>query len=84
MPSRTLEDLKPGQCATVTALHSKGLERRRMMDLGIIPGTLIQAEFDSPMGDPVAYKIRGTLVALRREQAEYIDIEPQNTPQTEG
>lgn len=73
-PVKTLEDLQPGQTAVVTALTSTGLERRRMMDLGIIPGTRVQAEFDSPLGDPTAYKIRGTLVALRRGQAKLVHI----------
>ncbi len=37
--NRTLADLKPGRRALVTALHSQGPERRRMMDLGMVPGT---------------------------------------------
>jgi Fe2+ transport system protein FeoA len=44
------------------------------MDLGILPGTVIAAELVSPGGDPVAYRVRGTLLALRREQAEHILI----------
>jgi Fe2+ transport system protein FeoA len=45
-----------------------------MMDLGILPGTIIEAELESPGGDPTAYRIRGALIALRREQAELIRI----------
>lgn len=44
------------------------------MDLGIVPGTTVEAEYDSPSGDPTAYRIRGTLIALRREQADQINI----------
>jgi Fe2+ transport system protein FeoA len=72
----TLADLKPGQSGAVTELRSQGPERRRMMDLGIVPGTIIAAEMSSPMGDPVAYRVRGALVALRREQANLILIQP--------
>lgn len=55
-------------------MHSGGLERRRMMDLGLIPGTVVYCEFNSPLDDPIAYKVRGTLIALRRVQAQLIDI----------
>ncbi|NDJ77748.1 MAG: ferrous iron transport protein A [Chloroflexi bacterium] len=70
----TLADLQPGQTGIVSRLESQGPERRRMMDLGIVPGTRIFAEMSSPMGDPVAYRIRGAVVALRREQACLIEI----------
>ena len=45
------------------------------MDLGILPGTRIEAVMRSPMGDPVAYRVRGALVALRQGQARQIVIE---------
>jgi len=72
--SRTLADLHPGESGVVTELHSEGPERHRMMDLGIIPGTTITAEMNSPLGDPVAYRVRGALVALRQEQARLVLI----------
>ena len=70
----TLDYLQKGQTATVTALTSSGLNRRRLMDLGILPGTAITIETISPLGDPVAYRVRGAVVALRREQAREIHI----------
>lgn len=70
----TLADLQPGQAGTVKTLHSEGLERRRMMDLGIVPGTVIVAEIQSPLRDPVAYRVRGALIALRQEQAALIEL----------
>ena len=72
--TRTLADLQPGQSGVVIALHSTGLERRRMMDLGIVPGTTLVAEIRSPLGDPVAYRVRGAMVALRQEQARLVSI----------
>lgn len=72
----TLADLVPGHSGIVKAVHSEGLERRRLMDLGIVPGTAITAEMQSPLGDPVAYRVRGALIALRREQAALIEIDP--------
>jgi ferrous iron transport protein A len=72
--NRTLADLLPGQSGIVKELHSQGPERRRMMDLGMVPGTVIAVEMNSPLGDPVAYRVRGALVALRREQARLVLI----------
>ncbi len=72
---RTLADLSVGQSGIVRALHVQGLERRRMMDLGLTPGVRVTAEFRSPLGDPVSYRVRGALIALRRGQALQIDIE---------
>jgi DtxR family transcriptional regulator, Mn-dependent transcriptional regulator len=71
---RLLGALEPGQSAQVRSITSgcRGAERRRFMDLGILPGTTITAEMRSPSGDPTAYRIRGALVAIRREQADQI------------
>lgn len=71
----TLDQLKMGEIASVTKINSEGADRRRLMDLGILPGTYLQAELKSPLGDPVAYRVRGALIALRREQAQEIEIE---------
>ena len=71
-----LSILKPGESGEVLALSPRfrGTERRRMMDLGILPGTVIHAEMDSPGGDPTAYRVRGALIALRDDQADLIRI----------
>ena len=54
----------------------RGVERRRLLDLGLVPGTRVTAEFTSPAGDPVAYRVRGALIALRNQQADMIYVEP--------
>ena len=72
-----LSALKPGEFAKVITIsrRMRGVERRRMMDLGILPGTIIKAEMKSPGGDPTAYIIRDTMIALRNEQASQICVE---------
>jgi len=74
--TKRLSDLKPGEQGKVTLISraSRGIERRRLMDLGILPGTIISSELQSPGGDPTAYRIRGALLALRREQADQVLI----------
>lgn len=76
---RRLSELRPGEVGRVRAIsrRCRGLERRRLLDLGVLPGTEIRAEFVSPGSDPVAYRIRDALIALRRDQAELILIEPE-------
>jgi DtxR family Mn-dependent transcriptional regulator len=76
-PGISLNTLIPGEKGRVIALSPRlrGADRRRMMDLGILPGTTIDVEMTSPSGDPTAYKIRGALIALRKEQANLIQVE---------
>ncbi len=75
----TLAELAPGDSARVVRLAAalQGPQRRRLLDLGVVPGTLISVAFASPGGDPSAYMIRGALIALRKTQAELIQVEAQ-------
>lgn len=72
----TLDQIGVGLKAIVINLHSVDAERRRLLDLGILPGTLIETVMRSPLGDPVAYRIRGSVIALRQEQARMIEVRP--------
>jgi DtxR family Mn-dependent transcriptional regulator len=76
-PFERLSGLDLGQQGTVVAISPvlRGPERRRMLDLGLIPGTVVTAEIRSPGGDPTGYRIRGAVIALRQEQADQIQIE---------
>lgn len=71
-----LSDLPPGEEAVVLGIEGRirGVERRRLMDLGIVPGTIIRKEMVATGGDPAAYLVRGALIALRRSQARYIRV----------
>ena len=75
---KCLSALEPGQKARVIGISTvcRAPERRRMFDLGILPGTIVKVEMESPSGDPTAYRIRGTLIAMRKEQAEMIQVGP--------
>ena len=70
----TLDRLPRSARAVVTRLDIEGPERRRLMDLGVLPGTDIMAQATSPLGDPTAYLVRDSLVALRRSQARRIHV----------
>ena len=60
-----LSDLAPGQRGTVRALGATGAMRRRMLDIGLAPGTEVECLGRSPAGDPSAYLIRGAVIAIR-------------------
>lgn len=69
-----LSRLPVGTKANVTALVSDGPVRRRMLDLGLISGTEIEPLYKSPSGNPVAYRIRGAVIALRSDVSERIMV----------
>lgn len=69
-----LNQLPIGKKANVTALTSDGTTRRRMLDLGIIDGTEIEPLYKNPSGNPVAYLIRGAVIALRSDVSERIMV----------
>lgn len=75
-PLPVLSSLAVGHEATVLGISKamRGHQRRRLMDLGVVPGTNIRAEMRSASGDPVAYSIRGAMVALRQQHADMIFI----------
>lgn len=76
-PMHTLSSLRLGEKATVLGISKacRGQQRRRLMDLGVVPGTKISVEMTSATGDPTAYNIRGALVALRHQHAQQIFIQ---------
>jgi DtxR family Mn-dependent transcriptional regulator len=73
----TLSSLEPGESAVVTGISPlcRGQQRRRLMDLGVVPGTPVQALLRSASGDPVAYWIMGATIGIRKSQADLVHIE---------
>ena len=70
-----LSDLRPGEGAVVRSLGAAGDTRRRLQDIGLISGTTVICERVSPLGDPVAYRIRGATMALRGTDAGVVEVE---------
>lgn len=71
----TLNSIPIGEKCKVKKLNSPGLIRRRLLDLGLIYDTVVEPLQESPSGDPVAYLIRGAVIALRSEVASTILVE---------
>lgn len=70
----TLAELLPGECGTIWENQTVGPLLRRSTDLGFIKGETVQCLFSSASGDPLAYLVRATQIALRREDAARILI----------
>ena len=72
---KNLTNLQEGESACVCSLLSRGSIKRRLQDLGLVEGTQVQCIQKSPYGDPVAYGIRGAVIALRTEDAMGVLVE---------
>lgn len=71
----TLRDLKPGQSGVVASVGGAGNIRRRVLEMGITPGTKIDVIKVAPLGDPVEVVLRGYNLSLRKEEAEAITMQ---------
>lgn len=70
-----LNELKKGQQAIIVQVGGKGAVKRRMMDMGIVPGSTISVVRVAPLGDPIEYLIKGYSLSLRRSEAREILVE---------
>ncbi|MBQ3114852.1 MAG: ferrous iron transport protein A [Clostridia bacterium] len=70
----TLNDLDINEEGYVSSLVSNEDIRRRLLDMGLVEGTRVKCVLKSPGGDPVAYNIRGAVVAIRNEDSKNIFI----------
>lgn len=73
-PRQCLNALRVGQSARVKDISANPAMRRRLLDLGLIQGTCVTCVARSPAGDPAAYLIRGTVIALRGADAAGIRV----------
>lgn len=72
--SGTLTDLPVGKRARVTAVHGSGRVTRRLMEMGVLPGVPIQIVKSAPFGDPIEVRVRGYSLAMRRSEADAIEV----------
>ncbi|MEG1538026.1 MAG: FeoA family protein [Clostridiales bacterium] len=73
--TQCLNDIKPGQKATISQIVSSGSIKRRLLDIGLIKNTEIECLGRSPSGDPTAFMIRGAVIAIRCEDCHNILIQ---------
>jgi len=71
---KVLSNVKIGSFGKVLDINCNGDDRRRFLDLGVVKGTKIRPVLVSPLGDPRAYEIRGSVIAFRKEDADLIEV----------
>lgn len=75
----TLNNLPIGDEAIITKVGGEGALRCRLLDMGIIPKTKVKVQKVAPMGDPLEIRLRGYELTIRKEDAEKIEVEAEDT-----
>ena len=70
-----LDSLKPGESGVVLRVGGAGALRRRLLDMGITPGTTIMVRKVAPLGDPIELSLRGYELSIRKADAKNIEVE---------
>ena len=70
-----LNDLGVNEKCVISSLNSCGIMRRRLMDIGFLPGSVVSCVLSSPSGNPKAYLVKGSVIALRNSDASDIEVE---------
>ena len=69
MNETTLDQIEPGSSATIVRVGAKGNARRRILEMGLCPGSLITMVRRAPLNDPVEFTVRGYFISLRNSEA---------------
>ncbi len=72
-----LANLSTGQTAVIVTLPQGVPSLTRLREMGVLPGTRIQLIRRAPLGDPIEIGVRGSLLSLRLQEAELIDVRPE-------
>jgi len=70
----TLKELPAGSSAKVKTVHGRSVISKRLMEMGVIPGTEIRVVKSAPFGDPIQIRVLGYSLALRKNEAASIEI----------
>ena len=74
---RTLQELSPGESGMIVSVgNQSGAVKRRLVDMGLTPGTVVKVTKIAPLGDPLEVSLRGYELSLRKEDAGQIQIGP--------
>ncbi|MDI9394403.1 MAG: ferrous iron transport protein A [Euryarchaeota archaeon] len=71
----TLNMLEIGQRARIIQVKGKGSSRKRLLDMGMVPGAVLSVSKKAPLGDPLDFKLKGYNLSLRKEEAKMVFVE---------
>lgn len=72
--SMTLTKLPIGKGARVIAVHGEGRVTQRLMEMGVVPGVAVEVIKTAPFGDPIEVRVRGYSLAMRKDEADTIEV----------
>ncbi len=75
MSVKTLNQLEPGERATIVKVGGEGPVRRRILDMGVVKGADIEVVRVAPLGDPIEFRIKGYNLSLRKSEAQNVQVE---------
>lgn len=75
MADKTLNLLEVGERARIIQVKGGGGARKRLLDMGMVPGTILSVIKKAPLGDPVDFKVKGYNLSLRKQEAEMVVVE---------
>jgi len=73
--SKFLSDLLPGETGVVKKVLGQNMIKRRIVDMGVVAGTVIEVQKFAPLGDPMEIKVKGFNLSLRKNEAAMIELE---------
>lgn len=76
----TLDQLRPGDRASVVRLAAAGPVAQRLAEMGLIVGTELRLVRTAPLGDPIEIELFGWLLSLRKAEARFVEVAPAATP----
>jgi len=79
MDLKSLGQLRPGSKGVIKKISGEGRLKKRLLDMGVIPGSPVQVVKLAPLGDPVDVKIKGYHLSLRKSEAELIFVEEETS-----
>ncbi len=74
--NKTLDALLPGEAGVISRISGVGAIKRRIMDMGLIAGTVVQVQKYAPLGDPMEIKVKNFNLSLRKMEAALIEVNP--------
>jgi ferrous iron transport protein A len=77
---KTLADVALGTPVTITRVGGERQFRRRLMELGLLPGTRIEVVRVAPLGDPIELLARGCFLSIRKSEARLVDVTLERSP----
>lgn len=82
--TRSLADLAPGDSAVVETMELQGSMRRRLLELGLLPGTKVTIVRVAPLGDPLELEVRRSSISIRRADAQAVRVKAHSAPVLHG